>query len=164
VEVAYDMAAKPLRREVENLDELSVGRLTEKIRTLEAKYGVRYDEFAANLNEDEATYEELIDEFNWGCYADTLSHRLTGTKEYRISVGDFDKVTEVFSPLRMATLRTLAKLGKATASEVAAELGKPLGSVVTALNVLERHGLAKRVEEEGEKRYVSQIAKIVISV
>lgn len=158
------MVVKPLRREVENLDELSLGQLTEKIRRMETKYGMRYDDFVASLDQDEATHEELIDEFNWGCYVDALGRRLTTTQEYRISVEDFEKVADVFSRLRIATLRVLAKLGKATASEVAAELGKPLGSTVAALNVLEGRGLIRKVEEAGEKRYIPIVSKIIIAV
>jgi len=149
-------------REVLNLSSMSISEILQKIKMFERKYGKTLSEFLKDFDENEANVEELVDVFIWEELEKELKRRLLSPKLI-LSPKDAELI-RLLSPLRLEILSILTKHKNLTPSDIAKKLNRPLGSIVSALSLLEKIGLIKSRNIDGRKYYYTHLEEIVIKL
>jgi len=157
------VAKKSGEAKVEDISEMGTEELMALIKRYEEKYGASYDEFMKTFKDEEASFDELVDQFEWETYWLELRKRLAKTGSLKLSASSLKEYASIFTPMRMKALSFLLSNGEATVSEVARGIGKPIGSVLKALEMLRRHGLIAAEKRDGRKIYRPLIREIVIT-
>ena len=145
----------------EDLATMTLGDLLSKLRSLEQKYKMPYEQFKRSFKDEEATFEELVDQFDWETYWEEFQRRSSLTHKLVLKASSIEDYQPILTPLRMKVYSTLVNSGEATASQVAKKLQRPLPSVVNALKTLMRFGIV-RSELTGQRRKYRALAKEIV--
>jgi len=149
---------------VEEISSIEMEDLMSRIKNYQKKYGAIYDEFMKSFKDEEASFEELIDQFEWQTYWLELRRRLQQTGMLKVKASRLEEYAPIFTPLKMKILSYLLVKKGATVSEIAKEIGKPVGSVSKGLEVLRRHNLVAVEPKNGRKVYRPLVKEITITV
>ena len=149
------------KKEEEDLATMTLGDLLSKLRSLEQKYKMPYEQFKRSFKDEEATFEELVDHFDWETYSEEFQRRSSLTHKLVVKASGIEDYQPILTPLRMKVYSTLVNSGEATASQVAKKLQRPLPSIVNALGTLTRFGIVK-VEQRGRRKKYKALAKEIV--
>lgn len=149
-------------REEIDLSKMSLLELIERIREYEKKYGKNLKEFMDEFNEDEASYEELVDVFIWEELEEELKRRLD--RERVVLEAANGDILKILAPLRLRVLSILARNGPMTLTQIAKKIKKTQASALMALKPLVRIGLVNVRIVSGRKIYWTNVREITIKL
>lgn len=145
----------------EDLTTLTLGDLLSKLRGFEQKYKMPYEQFKKSFKDEEATFQELVDQFDWETYWEEFHRRSSLTHKLVLKASGIEDYKPILTVLRMKVYSTLVKSGEATASQIAEKLQRPLPSIVNALEILGKFGIVK-VEQKGARKKYRAVAKEIV--
>ena len=149
-------------REEIDLSKMSLLELIERIREYEKKYGKNIKEFMDEFDEDEASYEELVDVFIWEELEEELKRRLD--RERVVLEAANGDILKILAPLRLRVLSILARNGPMTLTQIAKKIKKTQASALMALKPLVRIGLVNVRIVSGRKIYWTNVREITIKL
>jgi len=149
-------------REEIDLSKMSLLELIERIREYEKKYGKNLKEFMDEFDEDEASYEELVDVFIWEELEEELKRRLD--RERVVLEAANGDILKILAPLRLRVLSILARNGPMTLTQIAKKIKKTQASALMALKPLVRIGLVNVRIVSGRKIYWTNVREITIKL
>jgi len=146
-----------------NLSKIGYSDLMETIRRFEKKYGKDFHDFSSELEENRASFEELVDKFEWEQYMNEMRKR-SELGRLELNIRDAKEFTEIFTPLRLDILGILAGRGEASVSEIAEAIRRPVGSVSEMLKILESKGIVTSKRKGKRKIYRLLVKEIILRI
>ncbi len=70
-----------VKKKEEDLTTMTLGDLLSKLRIFEQKYKMSYEQFRRSFKDEEATFEELVDQFDWETYWEEFQRRSSLTRK-----------------------------------------------------------------------------------